>query len=89
MGSSEVTLPVELLQLEQTLREQPQVHNRQKIIKQAGQLANSGRTASRYLEGYSMLLSDLLIFATLHHFVVSSVCIEECHHFRGLENPLT
>ncbi|XP_065910671.1 glutathione S-transferase C-terminal domain-containing protein-like isoform X2 [Dysidea avara] len=69
MGSSEVTLPVELLQLEQTLREQPQVHNRQKIIKQAGQLANSGRTASRYLEGYSMLLSDLLIFATLHHFV--------------------
>ena len=71
VSSCEVTLPMELLQLEQTLCEPPQVHNRQKIIKQVG----SGHAAHRYLEGYSMLLSDLLVFATLHHFTVSVMLV--------------
>ena len=66
MGSNRVSLPAELLQLEQTLCEDPQMHNKQKIAKQA-------QGGHRYLEGFSMLLSDLLIFATLHHFVVSTV----------------
>ena len=59
---------MELLQLEQTLCDQPQVHNRQKIMKQAAKVM---KTVDRYVEGYSMLLSDLLIFATFHNVVVS------------------
>lgn len=68
--SSQVELPVELLQLEQTLHDQPQVHNRHKIMKQVAKVM---KTVDRYVEGYSMLLSDLLIFATFHHAVVSSI----------------
>ena len=66
--SDQVELPVELLQLEKTLCDQPQVHNRQKIMKQAAKVTE---TVDRYVEGYSMLLSDLLIFATFHHALVS------------------
>ena len=59
---------MELLRLEKTLRDKPQVHNRQKIMKQAAKVTE---TVDRYVEGYSMLLSDLLIFATFHHVLVS------------------
>ena len=65
--SGQVELPLELLQLEKTLRDQPLVHNRQKIIKETAKVTN---TVDRYVEGYSMLLSDLLIFATFHHALV-------------------
>ena len=59
---------MELLRLEKTLCDKPQVHNRQKIMKQAAKVTE---TVDRYVEGYSMLLSDLLIFATFHHALVS------------------
>lgn len=66
----QVELPVGLLRLEKTLCDKPQVHNRQKIMKQAARVTD---TVDRYVEGYSMLLSDLLIFATFHHALVSNL----------------
>lgn len=66
--TNQIELPEELLQLEHTLCDQPQVHNRQKIV---GQAAKAMETVDRYVEGYSMLLSDLLIFATFHCAMVS------------------
>lgn len=65
--ADEVELPVEILQLEQAICDQPQVHNRQKVLKQA---TKATEVVDRYVEGYSMLLSDLLIFAMFHQIVV-------------------
>ena len=66
--ADQVELPVELLRLEKTLCDKPQVHNRQKIMQQTAKVAE---TIDRYVEGYSMLLSDLLIFAMFHYALVS------------------
>ena len=67
--SGQVELPLEILQLEKTLCDQPLVHNRQKIMKETAKVT---KTVERYVEGYSMLLSDLLIFATFHHALVGN-----------------